>query len=95
MINLKIINEIFENVKYNRNIIPFEKYADFNNFKRDILKILISIFYYEKPSDKNENIFNVYQQYYLISPEWLKEFKEFYNYQNLYELLIKDNLYNK
>jgi len=104
LINLKNINEIFENINYNNSVIPFEKYMNNNikkrtlnfkkDFKKDILKVLISIFYYEKPSDINENIYNIDQQYYLINPDWLKEFKKYYNYQNLYKLIIKDQKYN-
>ena len=105
LINLKNINEIFENKNYNNNynnnVISFEQYIikqrTLNikkDSKKDMLKVLISIFYYEKASDINENIFNVDQQYYLINPEWLKSFKEHFNYQNLYNLLIKDKKYN-
>ena len=104
LINLENINEIFENINYNNSVIPFEKYMNNNikkrtlnikkDFKKDILKVLISIFYYEKPSDINENIYNIDQQYYLINPDWLKEFKKYYNYQNLYKLIIKDQKYN-
>jgi len=104
LINLKNINEIFENINYNNSVIPFENYINNNvkqrtlnikrDFKKDILKALISIYYYEKPSDINENVFFVDQQYYIINPEWLKAFKEYYNYQNLYNLLIKDKNYN-
>ena len=100
LINLKNINEINEYIKYNNNVIPLEKYNKINkqkklnnnnNFKRDILKILIYIFYYVNEKD---NIFNQYQKYYLINFEWLKTFKEFYNYNNLYTLLINDQIYN-
>ena len=103
LINLKNVNEIFKNVNYNNSAIPFENYINNNikqrtlnikRFKKDILKALIYIFYYEKPSDINENIFNEDQQYYLINPEWLKTFKEYYNYQNLKNLLIKDQKYS-
>jgi len=89
---LENINEIFENKNYNNSVNPFEKYIKnnkqrtlniINDFKKDILKVLISIFNYKISSDINENIFNVDQQYYLIRPEWLKAFKEYYNYQNL------------
>ena len=89
LINLRNINEIIENKNYNNSVIHFEKYINNikqrtlnikNDFKNDILKSLIYIFYYEKSSDINENIFNVDQQYYLINPDWLKEFKKYYNY---------------
>jgi len=101
LFNLKNINEIYINDI--NNVIPLEKYNNNikqkivninNNLKRDILKILIYIFYYEKSSNKKDNTFNKYQQYYLINLEWLKAFKEFYNYQQLYTLLKKDKRYN-
>ena len=104
LINLENINEIRENKNYNNRVIHFEKYINNNikqrtlnikrDFKKDILKILIYIFYYEKPSDINENTFNEDQQYYLINPDWLKAFKQYYNYQKLKNLLIKDKKYN-
>ena len=103
LIKLKNINEKSEYINCNNNVIPLEKYDNSikqrnlnnnKNFKRDILKILIYIFYYEKPSYKKDNIFNEYQKYYLINFEWLKEFKELFNYQNLYTLLKKDKKYN-
>ena len=88
LINLKNINEISEYINDNNNVIPLEKYNNSNNniFKRDILKILTYIFYYEKPSYNKDNIFNEYYQYYLINLEWLKAFKDFYNYEKLYLL---------
>ena len=100
LFNLENIEEIY--INYMNNVIPLEKYNNIkqknlnnnNNFKRDILKILIYIFYYEKSSNKKDNIFNQYLQYYLINLEWLKAFKEFYNYQQLFTLLNKDKRYN-
>jgi len=103
LISFKNTNDIFENINYSNSIIPFEKYINNikqrtlnikKDFKKDIIKSLIYIFYYEKSLNINENIFNVNQQYYLINPEWLKKFKEYFNYQNLYKLLIKDPNYN-
>ena len=103
LINLKNINELNEYKKHNDNVIPLDKYNNSikqrklinnNNFKRDILKILIYIFYYEKPTNEKDNIINIYLEYYLINLEWLKAFKEFYDYQNLYTLLKKDKKYN-
>ena len=64
----------------------------------DLLKIFISLFYYEKSllSDKKEYIFNDNQKYYLINYEWLEQYKEYYNYSKIYGLLMKnDNNYNK
>ena len=101
LFNLENIDELY--INNINNVIPLEKYNNNikqkimnnnNNFKRDILKILIYIFYYEKSSYKKDNIFNEYQQYYLINLEWLKAFKEFYNYHQLYTILKKDKRYN-
>ena len=104
LINLENINEIVENNTYNNSIIPFEKYISNNNkqrtfnikkeFKKDILKVLIYTFYYEKSPYKIEKFLNGDQQYYLINYEWLKAFKEYFNYQSLHKLLIKDQKYN-
>ena len=56
----------------NRN---FEFLRKNHQSKYDLLKIFISLFYYEKTllSDKKEYIFNEYHHYYLINSEWLKQ----------------------
>ena len=69
-----------------------------DNYKYDLLKIFISLFYYEKSLllDKKEYIFNENNNYYLINSIWLKEYKKYYNSSHLYELLKQnDKNYNK
>ena len=62
-----------------------------NSFKKEILKIFTFIFYYEKYlSEKKENTFNNKEKYYLINPEWIQNFKKYYNYEKLYVLLLKE-----
>ena len=61
-----------------------------NSFKKELLKIFIFIFYYEKYlSENKENTFNNKEKYYLINPEWIQNFKKYYNYERLYDLLLK------
>ena len=83
----------FGYLKYKQNIDNNK-----DNFKYDLLKIFISLFYYEKSLllDKKEHIFNENNNYYLINSIWLKEYKKYYNSSHLYELLKQnDKNYNK
>ena len=66
-------------------------YSDNNNqnnifeFRKEIINILINIFYYWKYlKEKKEEIFNDYNYFYLINIEWLTKFLENYDYQKLY-----------
>ena len=62
-----------------------------NNFifvKENILKIFIYIFYYEKYlSIYKDNFFDEKASYFLINPKWLNDYKNFYNYNKLFEAL--------
>jgi len=53
--------------------------------KNDILKVLIYIYYYEKNAfnDKKTINFNNREKYYLIKSKWIKELKEYYEYQKI------------
>ena len=60
-----------------------------------MLKIFINIFYYEKLlNEKKEKIFNNDEKYYLIKPQWILDYKKYYNYENLNNLLLKRNISN-
>ena len=67
----------------NNNIISIEKFLN-------ILKLLIYIYYYEKNLLKDK----VEEDCYLINPELIKKYKEYYDYSQLYESLnnIKESL---
>jgi hypothetical protein len=59
-----------------------------NNSSENILKIFITIFYYEKSLSSNINdIFSNSQSFNLINPEWFINFKAYYNYEIMNELL--------
>ena len=76
--------------------IPYgtEEYID--NSNENILKIFISIFYYEKSISSNINeIFSKTQNFYLINPDWLIELKNNYNYEKINELLSNYKKSNK
>jgi len=63
-----------------------EEYID--NSDDNILKIFISIFYFEKSLSLDINkIFSKIQNFNLINPDWYIEFKNNYNYGKIYELL--------
>ena len=78
---------------YNNNIIGNQQLS----FQKQLLSIFIYIFYYEKYLHENNNKINLFkknEKYYLINPEWLKKFKEYYNYRNLYYSLKNNKKYN-
>jgi len=93
--NLKYNNIIIKKLNNYNNIngiYPIEEHQKNNGcnyFKDDnILIIFIYIFYYEKYlSIYKENIFDENNSYFLINPEWLKYYKDFYNYKKLFEVL--------
>ena len=59
-----------------------------NIFNKQLLKIFIYLFYYEKYLiDNKEKAFDNYEKYYLINPQWLQNYKNYYNYENLYNFL--------
>ena len=66
---------------------PIEEYQIIRNnniFKdNNILTIFICIFYYEKYlSIYREKTFDENESYFLINPQWLEYYKDFYNYNN-------------
>ena len=62
------------------------------SFEKDLLKIFITIYYYEKNmSEKKENAFNSNEKYYLINPKWLLNFKKYCGCERLYHLLSSQN----
>ena len=84
----KIIN--YEEVLNLQKLSSFYKFI--NNYgikkiiKQDILKILFYIYYFEElllTNNDLKQIFNDYQNYYLINSNWMKELKEFYDYQKI------------
>ena len=84
----------FEDYLKTLNIVEIEKnsfsYNIINNNSTDIkkiLEILILIYYHEKYLSKGNNTFSEYQKYYLINPEWIEIYKEFYYYNDLVNLL--------
>ena len=68
-----------------------------NNNKNDILKVLIYIYYYEKNVLNVENgiKFNRNEKYYLIKTTWIKEFKKYYDYNNISKYLDNYALISK
>ena len=94
-------NEYFQNNNKKKstfehiNIIMHKD--DMESFKQDILKIFIYIFYFELSlleANKKEDIFNKDNTYFLINPKWMIKFKNYYNYHQLYNLIIEINRNN-
>ena len=91
--NIFISNEFEKYIKNAINIFPIEKNGIIQNnyFKFDkdnILKIFIHIFYYEKSLlNPKENVFNEIEDYFLINSDWLRDYKDFYDYNKLYKAL--------
>ena len=62
-----------------------------DNINNDIIKVLIYIYYYEKEIfniGKGINV-NKKDKYYLIKSKWIKEFKNYYDYQKISKFLDK------
>ena len=97
-------NELDINNEINENIISFEEYIESikyhindvenikNNFNKEIIKLFISIFYYEKfLSENSENLFtDKYEHYFLINQQYLAKLKECFNYEKNYEDKLKN-----
>ena len=62
---------------------------------KEVLQILILIYYYEKYLSKKNYVFSEYQTYYLINSEWMEIFKEYYYYKYLINILNENDLKNK
>ena len=70
--------------------MKFEESKEIQNInKKDILKVLIYIYYYEKNNlnIKNGISFNTKEKYYLIKPIWIKELKNYSDYQQISKIL--------
>ena len=62
-----------------------EQAAETNSdFKKELLKVFIYIYFYEKIVTEDNNFFiNSKEKYYLINPGWLNKFKEVYSYTQI------------
>ena len=54
-----------------------------SNFEREILKVFIYIYYYEKIVLEKNIFYNSYKDFYLINPEWIIKFKELFSCDKL------------
>ena len=79
----------YKNIDGMYHIEEHQKNNSDNYFKNsNISTIFIYIFYYENYlSIYRENTFDENDSYFLISPKWLKYYKDFYNYNKLFEVL--------
>jgi hypothetical protein len=88
--NLRNMNKIahYEIINNNEEISYETEENINNNTDEDILKIFIKIFYYEKDFLLYINeIISKNQKFNLIKPDWIIKFKNYYNYELLYDLL--------
>ena len=80
-------NNLYNSIKNNFNTYNNEKEKNlYQIFEKNILKIFISIFLYEKSLCNNEQIFTN-KKFFLINPNWYKIFKEKYNYSSIFQTL--------
>ena len=88
--NINFTNGQDNNSIDNKNIKEIKENDEI--FKKKLINVFINIFYYEKLcSEKKANIFNRKEYYYIINPDWLDDYKRFYNYEQLENLLKKEN----
>ena len=83
---MRINGNYLNNIQLN-NIV--HRQASPKKIKSDILYALISIYYYEQTllNTNKEFLFNESKTYYFINPNWIINFKNFYNYQMLSQIL--------
>ena len=79
---LNSVNDIGVNRDDNTNI---ENYNE-TKFQKEIIKVFIYIYYYEKALSE-KNIFVNKENYYLINPKWISDFKSYYSYNNVKKIL--------
>ena len=79
---LNSVNDIGDNKDDNTNI---ENYNE-TKFQKEIIKVFIYIYYYEKALSE-KNIFVNKENYYLINPKWISDFKSYYSYNNVKKIL--------
>ena len=90
------INDNIINEKQNSQNINIQKINNKKPFKEEIIKIFIYIFYYEQNLSNNKyNSFDYREKYYLINPDWIDNFKNYYNYEKCYNLLLNIQKRNK
>jgi hypothetical protein len=65
--------------------------SEINDFEKEVLAILITLFYYEKYLNNNEYTLDENNKYFLINPIWFKHFKEIYNYSSVSQILSNYN----
>ena len=59
-----------------------------NNNESSLLKTLIYIFYYERNMQRNhKDLLFLGNEYYLINEEWIRKFKNRYNYKKYWDSL--------
>ena len=98
--NKKSINTISKTDKKSLIQMSFDEPKQINiqdKSKKDILRVLIYIYYYEKDVlnvTKGIN-FNEKEKYYLIKSTWINELKNYYEYQNISKSLDKFRLISK
>ena len=72
----KLISETLNKISTNKE-----------NYKQDLLKLFIYIYFYEKALSEKNIFLKSQEEYYLINPDWLTKFKDFYSYHKFQEKL--------
>ena len=63
-------------------------YINKGNHRQELLKLFIYLYFYEKAlSEKNIFLNSQEEEYYLINPDWLTKFKDFYSYDKFQKKL--------
>ena len=61
------------------------------NIKKEILKILFYIYYFEKNLKTDLNLLNKNENYCLINSKWIQKSKEYIDYKKIFDYLINYN----
>ena len=94
--NNKALNDFnFKRIEDTKNQIPAQRKNKTSIPDRDLLKIFIYIYYYEKIVLEKNIFYNSDKDFYLINPGWISKFKEIFSCDKLEKKLeLFNGLYN-
>jgi hypothetical protein len=95
-VNNRVQNDFyFKQFEGTKKQIPAQKKIEMSNYDRELLKLFIYIYYYEKIVLEKNIFYNSEKDFYLINPEWIMKFKELFSCDKLEKKLeLFSRLYN-
>ena len=91
-INNRVQNDFyFKQFEGTKKQIPAQKKIEMSNYDRELLKLFIYIYYYEKIVLEKNIFYNSEKDFYLINPGWINKFKELFSRDKLEKKLESFN----